>query len=73
MQIRLLDGSRVSIHAIIDNFSRRVLAWNVLDTLNPVVTSSLLRKALEGSTSVTPTLMVDGGIENYKTSVDEIV
>ncbi len=72
-QIRLLDGSRVYIHAIIDNFSRRVLAWNVSDAFNPVVTSSLLRKALEGSTSVTPTLMVDGGIENYNTSVDEIV
>ena len=31
-QIKLLDGSRVYIHAIIDNFSRRVLAWNVSDT-----------------------------------------
>ncbi len=72
-QIRLIDGSRAYIHAIIDNFSRRVLAWNVSDTFNPVVTSSLLRKAIEGSTSVTPTLVVDGGIENYNTSVDEIV
>jgi transposase InsO family protein len=72
-QIKLLDGCQVYIHAIIDNFSRRVLAWNVSDTFNPAVTASLLRKALEGSTSVTPTLMVDRGIENYNTSVDEIV
>lgn len=56
-QIRLLDGSRVYIHAIIDNFSRRVLAWKVSDTFNPAVTASLLRKGLEGSTTSIPTLM----------------
>jgi len=72
-QIRLLDGRRVYIHAIIDTFSRRVLAWNVSDTFNPAVTSSLLRDALVGSTSSTPSLMVDGGIENYNSSVDKIV
>jgi transposase InsO family protein len=27
--IRLLDGTRVYLHAVIDNFSRRVLAWRV--------------------------------------------
>jgi transposase InsO family protein len=30
--IRLLDGSRVYLHAEIDNFSRRVLAWRVAET-----------------------------------------
>ena len=72
-QIRLLDGSRVYIHAIIDNFSRRVLAWKVSDTFNPAVTASLLRKGLEGSTTSIPTLMVDGGVENYNTSVTHAV
>ena len=27
--IRLLDGTRVYLHAVIDNFSRRILAWRV--------------------------------------------
>lgn len=27
--LRLLDGSRVYMHAVIDNFSRRILAWTV--------------------------------------------
>jgi transposase InsO family protein len=27
--IRLLDGSRAYLHAVIDNFSRRILAWRV--------------------------------------------
>ena len=29
--IRLLDGSRAYLHAVIDNFSRRILAWRVSD------------------------------------------
>jgi putative transposase len=72
-QIRLIDGSRAYIHAIIDNFSRRVLAWSVSNTFDPGITSSMLRKALDGTTSSTPTLMVDGGIENYNKTVDDIV
>ena len=33
--IRLLDGTRVYLHAVIDNFSRRILAWRVADTCAP--------------------------------------
>ena len=34
--IRLLDGTRAYLHAVIDNFSRRILAWPVADTFAPV-------------------------------------
>jgi transposase InsO family protein len=27
--IRLLDGTRAYLHAVIDNFSRRILGWRV--------------------------------------------
>ena len=33
--IRLLDGTRAYLHAVIDNFSRRILAWRVADTFGP--------------------------------------
>src|SRR5262245_23604840 len=33
--IRLLDGTRAYLHAVIDNFSRRILAWRVADTFAP--------------------------------------
>jgi transposase InsO family protein len=33
--IRLLDGSRVYLHAVIDNFSRRIVAWKVSATFDP--------------------------------------
>ena len=31
--IRLLDGTRAYLHAVIDNFSRRILAWRVVEAL----------------------------------------
>jgi putative transposase len=27
--VRLLDGSRAYLHAVIDNYSRRILSWKV--------------------------------------------
>jgi putative transposase len=29
--IRVLDGTRAYLHAVIDNFSRRILTWRVAD------------------------------------------
>ena len=40
--IRLLDGSRAYLHALVDNFYRRILAWNVAETFHPGVTAQLL-------------------------------
>jgi putative transposase len=71
--IRLLDGSRVYLHAVIDNFSRRILAWRVLDTFHPAITAQLLLDAYNATASAKPTVVVDGGIENYNAAVDELV
>ena len=43
--IRLLDGTRAYLHAVIDNVSRRVLAWRVADTFAPVNSVAVLLKA----------------------------
>ena len=72
-QIRLLDGSRVYLHAIIDNFSRRILAWKVAAKFYPAVTAELLLQASRRVFDGTPTLLADGGIENCNKSVDELV
>ncbi len=63
--LRLLDGSRAYLHAVIDNFSRRILAWKVSATFNPCVTAELLLDASRGLVEVKPTLLADGGIENF--------
>lgn len=33
--VRLLDGTRAYLHAVIDNLSRRILAWRVADAFAP--------------------------------------
>ncbi|HVH73100.1 MAG TPA: transposase family protein [Candidatus Dormibacteraeota bacterium] len=43
--IRLLDGTRAYLHAVIDNFSRRILAWRVAETFAPVNSVAVLLDA----------------------------
>jgi transposase InsO family protein len=43
--IRLLDGTRAYLHAVIDNFSRRILAWQVADTFALVNSVTVLLDA----------------------------
>jgi transposase InsO family protein len=38
----LLDGTKAYLHAVIDNYSRRILAWTVAETLNPMNTCFVL-------------------------------
>src|SRR5262245_64807032 len=73
--IRLLDGSRAYVHAVIDNFSRRILAWRVADTFAPVDTVAVLveagRSAMPSET--TPVVLADAGVENVNAHVDELI
>jgi transposase InsO family protein len=48
--IRLLDGARPYLHAVIDNLSRRILAWRVADTFAPVNSVAVLLEASRGAT-----------------------
>ena len=72
--IRLLDGTR-ALHAVIDNFSRRILAWRVADTFGPVNSVAVLLKASRGATSsdTPPVVLADAGVENVNAQVDELV
>ncbi len=71
--IRLLDGTRAYLHAVIDNFSRRILAWKVSSAFDPSITAELLLGASSGLIDEKPTLLVDGGVENFNSAVDELV
>lgn len=64
--IRLLDGTRVYLHAVIDNFSRRILAWRVADTFAPVNGVAVLLEASQGATpsDTSPVVLADAGPEN---------
>jgi transposase InsO family protein len=71
--IRLLDGSRAYLHAVIDNFSRRILSWKVSGTFDPSITAEILLKASKGLFNQQPTLLADGGVENFNSAVDKLV
>ena len=71
--IRLVGGGRAYLHAVIDNYSRRILAWNVGSSFEPAITAQLLRHVAESSTASTTTVLVDGGVENYNEAVDKVV
>jgi hypothetical protein len=45
--LRLLDGTKAYMQAIIDNYSRRILAWRLGSNLEPAATAILLVKAYE--------------------------
>ena len=75
--IRLLDGTKAYLQAIIDNYSRRILAWRLGDKLNPMATAGLLVKAFESRSEAenrsAQELMVDGGVENFNAAVEKLV
>ena len=48
--IRLLDWTRAYLHAVIDNFSRWILAWRVAETFAPVNSVAVLLDASRGAT-----------------------
>jgi transposase InsO family protein len=73
--IRLLDGTRAYLHAVIDNFSRRILAWRVAETFTPVNSVAVLVEASRGATlsATTPVVLADAGVENVNAQVDALI
>jgi transposase InsO family protein len=73
--IRLLDGSRAYLHAVIDNFSRRILAWRVAETFAPATSVAVLVEAGQGAppSETPPVVLADAGVENVNAQVDELI
>ena len=73
--IRLLDGTRAYLHAVIDNFSRRILACRVAETFAPVNSVAVLVAAGRAAapSETTPMVWADAGVENVNAQVDELI
>ena len=73
--IRLVNGARVYLHAVIDNFSRKILAWKLVERFDPASTVAILLEAasLRPAGTAQPTVMADAGVENCNRSVDALV
>ena len=62
-------------NAVIDNFSRRILAWRVADAFAPVNSVAVLVEASRGATpsATTPVVLADAGVENVNAQVDDLI
>jgi len=71
--IKLLDGTRTYLHAIIDNYSRRILSWTLESRLGSGATCRVLRDAAKEIVgTIGRTLVVtDAGSENVNRDVDD--
>src|SRR3990172_10970207 len=61
--VRLVDGTKVWLHAVIDNFSRKILAWRVAERFEIASAIAVLQAAVRNAVSGDrrPQLMADGG------------
>ena len=73
--IKLLDGTRAYWHAVIDNFSRRILAWKLAPSLKPGSTIQVLVEAADQLPELDgpATLYADSGVENVNGEVDALL
>lgn len=62
--VKLLNGTKVYLHAVIDNYSRKILAWRLDTQFNVMNTVIILREAARQAAALAghPTLVVDGGV-----------
>ena len=71
--IRLLDGTRAYLHAVIDNFSRRILAWRLAGRFDPANAVAVLVEAADAAGQDRPTVVADAGVENRNGDVDALI
>jgi transposase InsO family protein len=69
--LKLLDGTKTFLHAVIDNYSRKILAWTLAPRLDPATTCPVLVAAGQHlGEDDSPTVVADSGVENVNRSVD---
>jgi transposase InsO family protein len=73
--IRLLDGTRAYLHAVIDSFSRRIVAWRVAETFAPGTSVAVLLEATRGASRAAsaPAVLSDAGVENVNAHLDALI
>ena len=71
--IRLTSGTRAYLHAVIDNFSRKVLAWELAERVAGKTTTAVLERASRFLGDADVRLMSDAGTENVNGVVDDFL
>jgi transposase InsO family protein len=69
--IKLIDGTKVYLQAVVDNFSRKILAWAVTERFGPSSTCQVLLAAAKHLVDAgRPLLYADSGVENVNGEVN---
>ncbi len=75
--LRLLDGTKTFLHAVIDNYSRKILAWTLAPRLDSTTTCQVLVAAGQHladkerePADACPTVVADAGVENVNGAVE---
>ena len=71
--VKLLDGTRAYVHGVIDNYSRKILAWRVVARLEPGTTRAVLEEAALSLGVTAPKVVMDSGGENLNATVDDLL
>jgi transposase InsO family protein len=73
--IKLLDGTRTYLHAVLDNFSRRILAWRLAARLEPKTTCLVLAEAAKNllKNGDGANVIANSGVENVNDEVDDLL
>lgn len=72
--IRLTSGAKLYLHAVIDNFSRKILGWELAERVAGKTTTGVLERAAKFlSDEDDVTLMTDSGVENVNEVVDDFL
>jgi transposase InsO family protein len=68
-------GTRTYLHAVLDNFSRRILAWKLAPRLEPQTTCQILSEAAKNlpKDGGGATVVADSGVENINQEVDNLL
>src|SRR4029453_18629170 len=70
--IKLLDGTKAYLHAVIDNYSRKILAWTIADAMSPSSTYHVLVDAARQLPRAMVSVIMDSGSENVNSIVDPL-
>ncbi len=72
-QFRTKDGKKYYIYAIIDNFSRKILAWNCLEYISKEEIGVIIARSLENLTGIHIRLVSDAGTENVNHYIQHLL
>ncbi len=75
--VKTLDSKRYYVYILIDNFSRKILAYDIQERVMGRITSKLIEQAYQKASKLTKNLnvklIVDGGPENNNIYVDNFI